>query len=157
MKSLWGCISGRKYVFSTHWYTLFFLTEATRLSASDPVKDLGSRSPFRAPNSQKTAINYDKLGCHTWGCSWALLGCFWASPGLLGLSEGSRAAPSCLWAAPVASLLEPRKIMKMTSLMTNRVTWWGKLKPQRIFWDSGRVWRARAMYEVCPRLNIIKF
>ena len=97
----------------------FFLSEANRLSASDPVKDLGSRSPFRPPNSQKTAIKYDKLGCHACGCSWALLGCFWASPGLLGLSEGSRAAPSCLWAAPVAGSLEPRKIMKMTSLMTN--------------------------------------
>ena len=95
---------------------LYELLEALR------GEDLGSRSPFRAPNSQKTAINYDKLGCHTCGCSWALLGCFWASPGLLGLSEGSRAAPSCLWAAPVASLLEPREIMKMTSLMTNLVT-----------------------------------
>ena len=82
-------------------------------------EDLGSRSPFRAPNSQKTAINYDKLGCHTCGCSWALLGCFWASPGLLWPSEGSQAAPLCLWAAPVASLLEPREIMKTTSLMTN--------------------------------------
>ena len=60
-------------------------------------EDLGSRSPFRAPNSQKTAIKYDKLGCHTWGCSWALLGCFWASPGLLGLSESSLAAPACSW------------------------------------------------------------
>ena len=65
------------------------------MSASGPVKDLGSRSPFRAPNSQKTAINYDKLGCHAWGCSWALLGCFWASPGLLGLSEGCLAALGC--------------------------------------------------------------
>ena len=60
-------------------------------------KDLGSRSPFRAPNSQKTAIKYDKLGCHTWGCSWALLGCFWASPGLPELSESSLAAPAGSW------------------------------------------------------------
>ena len=77
--------------------TLFFFPRSSRLSASDPVKDLGSRSPFRAPNSQKTAIKYDKLGCHTWGCSWALLGCFWASPGLLGLSASSLAAPAGSW------------------------------------------------------------
>ena len=85
-------------------------------------EDLGSRSPFRAPNSQKTAIKYDKLGCHTWGCSWALLGSSWASPGLPGLSQSSLAAPGCFWAAPEASLLGPRKIMKMTSIMTNLVT-----------------------------------
>ena len=30
-------------------------------------------------------------------------------------------------------------------------------KPQQIFWDSGSIWRARAMYEVCPRLDIVKF
>ena len=31
------------------------------------------------------------------------------------------------------------------------------LKPQRIFWDSGRVWRARDMHEVSHRQSIIKF
>ena len=59
------------------------------------------------------------LGCHTCGCSWALLGCFWASPGLLGLSESSLAAASCSWASPGASLLEPRATIKMTPVMTN--------------------------------------
>ena len=64
-------------------------------------------------------ITYDKLGCHTWGCSWALLGCFWASPGLPRLSWSSVAAAGCFWAAPGATLLEPRATMKTTPTMTN--------------------------------------
>ena len=138
-KNTRNCFRNKSVVENTFFHGsvhTFFFPSSYRLSASGPEKDLGSRSLFRAPKPQKTAIKYDKLGCHTWGCSWALPGCFWASPGLLGLSEGSRTAPSCLWAAPVASLVEPRRIIKTTLFMT---TWTIELKPQRIFWDSGRV------------------
>mgnify|MGYP001232093431 CR=1 FL=1 len=53
-------------------------------------------------------------------------GLSWAAPGLLLGCLGSLralwlllAAPGCVWASPVASLLEPRETMKMTSIMTN--------------------------------------
>ena len=53
----------------------------------------------------------------SWAASGLLLGCLGSLRALWLLLL----APGCFWASPVASLLEPRKITKMTSIMTNLV------------------------------------